>query len=407
MSLKSRAIVIVFWMLAFATLPVWIAHDHVGWDVAVYQNAIRSLEAGHDPYADAIALQEVFHRSFALHPKSVTPFSYVYSPITIALLRLIGAMPIWVAGIVYWLTYAFSALCLVRIGLQAAEENERRWLHFLAPAALFFPGALHHDALLSGNVALVLYALVLFGATVGWRRGQWHWCYLAVLFASCFKAPLLSLGVIPVLSARRQWLPAGITAALGGLLFAIQSRIWPSLFRRYLEAVELQFSYNRDFGCSPAGLLSNLLFSHGVSYAAAWTLFYLLYALPTFGLLLYLSRQFLNARLSIEQWLPVLLIGVILLDPRIMQYDVVPVTLPMALIGWRFLAHFNPPARAMLLLALIFAIANYTAAQDPGTWKLIECILLVALFATGCWILLRQSIRQSAVNHTHPLDRTG
>jgi hypothetical protein len=404
MSLKSRAIVTVFWMLAFATVPVWIAHDHVGWDVAVYQNAIRSLEAGHDPYADAISLQEAFHRSFALHPKSVTPFSHVYSPITVPLLRLIGAMPIWIAGIAYWLTYALCALCLVWIGIQAADENERRWFLLLAPAALFFPGTLHHDAILSGNVALVLYALVLFGATVGWHRGQWHWCYLAVLVASCFKAPLLSLVVTPVLSARGQWLPAGITAALGGALFAIQSLIWPSLFRRFLEAVELQFSYNRDFGCSPAGLLSNFLFNHGVSYTAAWTLFYLLYAVPTFGLLLYLSRQFLNARLSLEQWLPVLLVGVILLDPRIMQYDVVPVTLPMALIGLRFLARFNPPARAILFLALIFAIANYTAARDPGTWKLVEGILLVVLFAAGCWILLRQSITQSAVNHTDPLD---
>jgi hypothetical protein len=404
MSLKSRAIVTVFWMLAFATVPVWIAHDHVGWDVAVYQNAIRSLEAGHDPYADAISLQEAFHRSFALHPKSVTPFSHVYSPITVPLLRLIGAMPIWIAGIAYWLTYALCALCLVWIGIQAADENERRWFLLLAPAALFFPGTLHHDAILSGNVALVLYALVLFGATVGWHRGQWHWCYLAVLVASCFKAPLLSLVVTPVLSARGQWLPAGITAALGGALFAIQSLIWPSLFRRFLEAVELQFSYNRDFGCSPAGLLSNFLFNHGVSYTAAWTLFYLHYAVPTFGLLLYLSRQFLNARLSLEQWLPVLLVGVILLDPRIMQYDVVPVTLPMALIGLRFLARFNPPARAILFLALIFAIANYTAARDPGTWKLVEGILLVVLFAAGCWILLRQSITQSAVNHTDPLD---
>jgi hypothetical protein len=313
-------------------------------------------------------------------------------------------MPIWIAGIAYWLTYALCALCLVWIGIQAADENERRWFLLLAPAALFFPGTLHHDAILSGNVALVLYALVLFGATVGWHRGQWHWCYLAVLVASCFKAPLLSLVVTPVLSARGQWLPAGITAALGGALFAIQSLIWPSLFRRFLEAVELQFSYNRDFGCSPAGLLSNFLFNHGVSYTAAWTLFYLHYAVPTFGLLLYLSRQFLNARLSLEQWLPVLLVGVILLDPRIMQYDVVPVTLPMALIGLRFLARFNPPARAILFLALIFAIANYTAARDPGTWKLVEGILLVVLFAAGCWILLRQSITQSAVNHTDPLD---
>jgi sulfite exporter TauE/SafE len=60
----------------------------------------------------------------------------------------------------------------------------------------------------------------------------------------------------------------------------------------------------------------------------------------------------------------------------------------------------GPPARAILFLALIFAIANYTAAQDPGTWKLVEGILLMVVFAAGCWILLRQSITQSAVNHT-------
>ena len=265
---------------------------------------------------------------------------------------------------------------------------------------------LHHDAILSGNVALVLYALVLVGAAVGWRRGQWHLCYISVLVASCFKAPLLSLVVIPVLSARRQWLPAGITAALGGVLFAIQSLLWPSLFRGFLEAVELQFSYNRDFGSSPSGLLSNLLFNYGVSYSLAWPLFYLLYAVPTFGLLLYLSRQFLNARLSLEQWLPVLLVGVIRLDPRIMQYDVVPITLPMVLIGWRFLAQFLPPAGAILSLALIFAITNYTAAQDPGTWKLIEGNLLVVFFAAGCSTLLRQSSTQSAFDHPDPLPGT-
>jgi hypothetical protein len=226
-------------MLAFAAMPVWIAHDHVGWDVAVYQNAIHSFQAGHDPYADAIAFEDGSHRSMALHPQAVTPFSYVHSPITLPLLRLIGTMPIWIAFIAYWLTYILCALCLVWIGTQAAEENERRWLLFLAPAALFFLGMLHHDAILSRNVAFVLYALVLFGAVFGWRRGQWHRCYPAIMVASCFKAPLLSLVAIPVLSARRQWLPAGITAAIEVALFAIQFLIWPSLFRRFLEAVKL------------------------------------------------------------------------------------------------------------------------------------------------------------------------
>jgi hypothetical protein len=393
-------------MLALATVPVWIAHDHVGWDVAVYPNAIHFLQAGHDPYADAIAFEDAFHRSLALDPQAVTLFSYVYSPITLPLLRLIGTMPIWIDGIAYWLTYVPCALCLLWIGMQAAEENERRWLLFLAPAALFFPGMLHHDTILSGNVAFVLYALVLFGAVFGWRRGQWHWCSLAILVASCFKAPLLSLVAIPVLSARRQWLPAGIPAAIGVALFAIQFLIWPSLFRHFLEAVELQFSYNHDFGCSPAGLFSNFLFSHGVSYSPAWIIIYLLYAVPAFSLLVYASRLFLNSRCSFERWLPVLLVGVILLNPRIMQYDVVPIALPMALIGWRLLAHFNPPARAILLLGLIFAIANYTAAQDPGRWKLVEATLLVALFAAGSSSLLQQSSTQSAFDNPDPPHRT-
>jgi hypothetical protein len=46
-----------------------------------------------------------FHRDLALHPNAVTPFSYVYSPITFPLLRVIGAMPLWFSGIAYWIVY--------------------------------------------------------------------------------------------------------------------------------------------------------------------------------------------------------------------------------------------------------------------------------------------------------------
>ncbi len=41
----------------------------------------------------------------------------------------------------------------------------------LAPAAIFFPGLLQNDVFFSGNVACILYALVLLGAVVGWRAG--------------------------------------------------------------------------------------------------------------------------------------------------------------------------------------------------------------------------------------------
>jgi hypothetical protein len=376
-------------MLAFAGVPVWIACDLVGWDVAIYRSAIGSLRAGHDPYADATAVQDAFHRDLALHPNAVTPFSYVYSPITLPLLRAIGGLPVRFSGTAYWLVYIVSALTLVWVGMQATEDAERRYFVFLAPAALFLPGMLYHDTVLSGNVAFILYAGALGGAVLGWRRGEWRWCYVAILVASCFKVPLLSLLAIPVFSARRQWPAAGATAALGIALFAVQPIVWPSLFQHFLRAVELQFSYNRDFGCSPAGLLSDILFVHGAPYSTVGTVFYLAYAVPLFGFLLRLSREFLRGRFSLQQWLPVLLTGVILLDPRVMQYDVVPLTIPLLLIGWRVVARFTSPAPAVALLCVAFAAVNLFAARDLVHWKIAEGGVLVVFFAAGSWNLIR------------------
>jgi hypothetical protein len=381
----------IFWILAFASIPGWISIDRPGWDVSVYLKAIHSMQAGHDPYADAMAVQDAFHRDLASHPNAAAPFSYVYSPITLPLLRPIGAAPVWLSGTVYWFLYAVCALCLVWVGMQAVEDSERNGFLLIAPAALFFPGLLQHDVILSGNVAIILYALVLLGAVLGWRRGHWYWCYLAILLASCYKAPLLILAAIPALSARRQWLPAGIAVAAGFALFAVQPLVWPSLFHHFLQAVNLQFSYNRDFGCSPAGLLSNLLVDRGISYSIAGTVIYLLYAVPVFAVLLHLSRRFLDGRFSLHQWIPVLLLGVFLLNPRLIEYDIVPLALPMALIGWRFLARYYPPTRAILYLVSIVAIGNVFAAQNYGHWKQVEGIFLIVFFVAGCRDLLQRS----------------
>ncbi len=178
--------------------------------------------------------------------------------------------------------------------MQAVEDSERRYFIYFAPVAAFFPGLLANGTILGGNIAYILYALVLLAAVVGWRRGSWHWFYLAVLAASCVKAPLLSLVAIPVLSARRQWIPAGITTAAGAAFFAMQPLVWPTLFKHYLQAVELQFSYNHDFGSSPAGLFSEIL-----TITASPTLSPASSSMPATRcpsslVMLYLSRQFLR-----------------------------------------------------------------------------------------------------------------
>jgi hypothetical protein len=86
--------------------------------------------------------------------------------------------------------------------------------------------------------------------------------------------------------------------------------------------------------------------------------------------------------------MPVALLGVVLLNPRIKEYDIAPLTLPMAMVLWRVCARGNSMRRAAVTASLLFAAANAIAIF---AWKPTEGILLVALFIAGSWNLLRES----------------
>jgi hypothetical protein len=393
-----RRLAVIFWVLSLMALAaqVPLADITPGWDLRVYRNAIASMQAGHDPYADGTAVQRAFHATLAQHPYAPPPFTYVYSPMTLPLVRWIGRLPVGLSGAIYWLLYVACALATVWVGMVAVEERERKVFALLAPAALFFPGLLNQVVIYSGNVAYILYGLVLLGAWLGWRRSQWGWFYAAVLAASACKAPLLSLVVLPVLSARRQWLWAGLTGAAGVALFAAQPAVWPGLFHHYMEAVELQFSFNHDFSCSPAGLIADALY-YRVPYQGTSAVVYLLYAIPVAGVLLYLSRRYLAGEFSLQQWMPVMLVGTILLNPRVMEYDVAPLTLPMALIAWRFFARRRPLKGTIVRMAVFFAGINLVALPWGPTyhpWRTIEGMLLCVIFAAGARDLMRQRVEE-------------
>lgn len=388
---RPSAVLVGIWTAVLVALLIWTHFEIPGWDLQVYGTAMRSLHAGHDPYADAIAVQQLYHRQVGGQNRDDRPYSYVYSPITLPLLRLVGRLPSWFSGRIYWLVYILAVLGQLPIALQFTSRSERRYFLYLMPAAAFFPGLLQSTAALSGNVAYILYLALFWSALVGWRRRNWTWFYAAVLVASCVKAPMLSLVAIPVLSARKQRLPAGLTAAAGIALFAIQALLWPSLFQNYLKAVNLQFLYNQDFGSSPAGLFSDLLTRLGLPYSPAALIFCLCYAVPLFALLLQFARMYRQGTLSLRQWAPVLLVGVILLNPRIMEYDVAPLTLLLALIVWRFFARFCSTARTICYLAIFFAVANGIAALGWRVRKVVDAPLLVIVFAAGCWTLTRQT----------------
>jgi len=390
---RHKTIVAAFWIISSASILIliFLRLSPVGWDLHVYANAIHSLRAGHDPYAEGVAVQRMFHSSpLALNRDAMPPYTYVYSPVTLLLLRVITLISPSFSAICYWMLYAAGFFTMICVCMEAAEPNEREIFTLLAPFAAFFPGLLQTNVIFSGNLAYILYGLVFMAAALGWRRGHWTCFYLMTLTASCCKAPLLSLLLIPVLSAKKQWVNAGVATAIGLVLFAMQPLLWPAMFHNYLEAVSLQFSFNHDFGFSPSGLLGNALFHLKLPYSSVSMGFYCVYAVVVLGTLFNLSRRFFAGDFSLQQWIPVMLLGVILLNPRIKEYDAAPLSLPMAMVAWRLFAHNNTFSRTVLEMSLFFLTINSIATTSPEIWKLTAGILLVGFFIAGSWLLLHE-----------------
>jgi len=408
----------LFWLAAIVTVLVMAALGPAAWDFDVYWRAAQAVSQGADPYSQGIAAQLAFQA--APDPHIHAPMTYVYPPMTLPLLRLAGLLRRGVAESLFFALLIGGFVLQLWAGWQMAGSKERRWLCWLLPAVAFFPGLMNDNVLLSGNVVYLLYGLVLAAAAPGGKRVRWALYYAAFLFASCCKAPLLTLLAFPIVTGKRQWRAASFAGAAGLILFALQSRLWPGLFHEYLTAVRLQFDLNNDFGMAPSGLLGSALMQAGRSYSFAAGALYLVFAAVVFCMLLWTGRSIQKDPILRERWLPVAFIGTVLLNPRIKEYDVAALTIPMVLVGSRLVqllvrqprlwiadeqAHaFNPaqPQSSTIsresLLAILLAGGWFLAANagaNGDTWKPIELSLLLVTFFAGTWLTWRRARRRS------------
>jgi hypothetical protein len=92
-----RRIIIGLWVAVVLAVGINAKFGDSGWDMQVYVTAIHSLRIGHDPYADAMAVQQAYHEQGG-SLSGALPYSYVYSPITLPVLRLVGKLPFWLSG---------------------------------------------------------------------------------------------------------------------------------------------------------------------------------------------------------------------------------------------------------------------------------------------------------------------
>jgi hypothetical protein len=403
----------LFWIGAITTIIVMSSLGPLGWDAQGYWKTSQIVHHHSDPYAQDLAALRAFHDRLAVNPAEPAPFVYVYSPLTLSLLRVLALFPSWLIGLLYGLAIACGAVLELWAGYEMADQRERRWLALMLPAIVFFPGLVTDDVILSGNVAYVLYGVILAAATAGWKRGQWSWYYVAVLIASIFKAPFLALLAFPVLieNDRRRWVLSLTTACGGVLLFAAQMKLWPAMFREQLLSLRLVFDWLHDFGYGPASILGRALSQRGVPSARATAILYLVTACWLAIVLLVLANRVRRWNLPRESWVPVALVGTVLLNPRIQKYDLAAITIPMLLIGSRAMrlgwtvwlgrvprnSHYEQselPGKLIALAAGCLLIPNVITVFGPASSPN-ELVVLLAIFAMGVWSI-DQAVTESS-----------
>ncbi|MDR3763289.1 MAG: hypothetical protein P4M01_04265 [Acidobacteriota bacterium] len=335
---RSYLFLFSLWLIAGGVLLALIAtadpNFAAGWDARVYRGAVTAAHQTGDPYAKALSVQADF-QTVHHHRGDHFPMTYVYGPVTVPLIRALGRVPEWLLASIYGMLLVLGYSLLLYAGWQMAHEEERKWLRYVLPFAVFFPGLLASDIILSGNIVYVLYGPIMAAAVRGVRRGKWFCFFAAVLVAGILKPPLLTLLAIAVAGGKKQWVPASVTGALGVAGYALQQYFWPALFAEYLLAVRLQFDWNADFGFGPAGLLGQALYEAHKPLDTAPVVLYLVFAAIVLAVMLLVKQRVTSHAVPWQDWLPLAILGAFLLNPRIKEYDVAAITLPMLLLAWR------------------------------------------------------------------------
>ena len=370
----SKLLLLLFFLAAAVTF--WLVHrGHVMelWleDLPVYERAIADWLSGRNPYNADLA-----------------PLYFLYPPVFLAMAG-VG----WHVLPSHWGPFVYGTLHLaatIAIPLVLARYYFRRtWMGPLFALLIFFasPRFTGVLALAGMNIASILYCLAFIAGIPGIKRNRWEWFYLAVFFAAIIKVTFLALLLLPLLAGKRQWLRS---IACGALVVAVnfgQRLIWPDLYAGYQWALHQGILIQQSYGYGVFGVLASYHHTTNPKVGAGPYIVSLLISLGLFAAMLLLRRRLERLGQSITNpiWLALIVVAVILVNPREMQYDV-DIALFAGFVLWAYAVR----ARRLLILMTVLFLPSLLVplvVLNPHLHGFYETALAFAAFALGYWRL--------------------
>lgn len=338
------ALLLVYWHSRAFT-------GHAFLDARVYADALRHFSRGESPY---------------FLPGEL-PF--IYPPIFLIvahwLARLLTPALGWK---LYLLAHMASVLgvpfVLRRFYLRSMGNVEAFALYLLTP------GLAAEVVFFAGNIASLFYFAALLAAVPGLSDNRWYWFYVVTGLASATKISFLVLLLMPLFAGTGQFVASGITAAATFAMYFAQ-RLWaPQLYQQFQAALtRMTFTY-RNYGEAPFGMTANLLSRFHVQGFALPGIVQAIFA-GTICWVLWRLRGERNAR--DEAWLSLIIIAIVLVNPRMEVYDETTALLPAYFL---FLSNYR------LWLSWILAAVSF-AGFLIGHGAIGQLFILTSAFIVG------------------------
>jgi hypothetical protein len=317
------------------------------WDAHVYAHAIRAIETGGDPYARE------------------TPLMYVYPPVFLYGAR---ALRYLIHGELAWKLYLLLNLsAVIAIPVVIATRYLRsHWLN--AGCALlistFHPFFTSAFSFFSGNLANVLYALVLLAGVPGVRKNRWACFYVTLVGAAAIKIPMLAFLLLPLLVGEGQVVPSLFTGLTVLILNGAQRVLILGAYHGYLDAARFQLLVRNDVGLGLFATLFRLVhrsahLPQSLPYAAHVVFFASLAA----GLC-WAHKRGVPASMR-NWWISLVLLLSVLCNPRVLAYDIALIIVPLAFLTVEMLGACLARKLPPMLLAGCVVAAIIALARSP------------------------------------------
>ena len=201
----------------------------------MYLRAISAYGHGADPYSAQSNLM------------------FVYSPLVLEMMNL-GRL-VFPGPILWYLYLALACTASLCLPVLVSLCLGIRWLSISISILIFslLPGFMGEFSMLSGNIAVVLYAMILSPLLFALHTNRWSWFYVAVILSALIKPPMLAFLLFPLL--RGYIIPGFLSGLAVALAYLLQRLFMPALYHRFAQAVYTQLVLTGDMGF---GLFSRL-----------------------------------------------------------------------------------------------------------------------------------------------------